>query len=127
MLPAPRHSAETARTKLLAPLVQGKQTINDYVIDAFRRLGVVHVLTMSARTDDRFQQFRRGCAGHRYTGRRSLISPGGSAADRDSSMRSPPAAAVTIATVAALPAAAATAAALVTVATSRVALARRCT
>ena len=51
----PVNSAETARTKLLA-LVQGKQTINDY-IDAFRRL-LVHVPTMSA--DDRFHQFRRG-------------------------------------------------------------------
>ena len=51
----PVNSAENARTKLLA-LVQGKQTINDY-IDAFRRL-LVHVPTMS--DDDRFHQFRRG-------------------------------------------------------------------
>lgn len=51
----PVNSAESARTKLLA-LVQGKQSVNDY-IDAFRRL-LVRVPTMS--DDDRFHQFRRG-------------------------------------------------------------------
>lgn len=51
----PVNSAENARTKLLA-LMQGKQSVNDY-IDAFRRL-LVRVPTMS--DDDRFHQFRRG-------------------------------------------------------------------